>query len=376
MAGASYRVLSCDGGGIRGVITARLLQALDPSVLDNIDLFAGTSTGSIIALGLASGVPIDTIVRLYSSEACCSQIFEPYLPEVEQDRAGEALATSEQALAATLDGPPDLGDRLRELGPVLLFPKYRSSGLRELLARHLPDMTLAEVWTRRKKGVVAPSFQLGAAAASGGRQWLARLFNNLPHVAWMPDTKVLDAVMASAAAPVFFPPHDVPRAPGANAFIDGGVFANNPSTAALAALIGSRVAEERNIPLSRVYLLSVGTGFTASAYPPPDARFPYGVLGWMRPRQDDGAPSFPLVGVVFDGTSQINDFAASLMLGVDNAIRVNPQFDEPFSMDDCGAVPAMLAATERFMATEEWQLQSTRINRLFGNRGPEGQAPA
>src|SRR5947199_249701 len=82
---------------------------------------------------------------------------------------------------------------------------------------------------RRKKGVVDPSFQLGTAAASGGRQWLARLFNNLPHVAWMPDTKVLDAVMASAAAPVFFPPHDVPRAPGANAFIDGGVFANNPS---------------------------------------------------------------------------------------------------------------------------------------------------
>ena len=64
-------------------------------------------------------------------------------------------------------------------------------------------------------------------------------------------------------------------------------------TAALAALIGSRVAEERNIPLSRVRLLSVGTGFTASAYPPPDARFPYGVLGWLRPRQDDG--SAPLV---------------------------------------------------------------------------------
>ena len=368
MAEASYRVLTCDGGGIRGVITARLLQALDPSVLDNIDLFAGTSTGSIIALGLASGVPIDTIVELYSSEACCAQIFQPYLPEVEQDRAGQALATSEEALAATLEAPPDLGDRLRELGPVLLFPKYRSAGLRELLARHLPDMTLAEVWTQRNKGVVAPSFQLGAVAPSGGRQWRTRLFNNLPHVAWMPETKVIDAVMGSAAAPVYFPPHDVPRAPGGNAFIDGGVFANNPSTAALAALIGSRVAEERNIPLSHVRLLSVGTGFTASAYPPLDARFPYGVLGWMRPRQDDGAPSFPLVGVVFDGTSQINDFTARLMLGADNYIRVNPQFDEPFSMDDCSAIPAMLAATERFMATDAWQLQSTRISQLFGNR--------
>jgi patatin-like phospholipase/acyl hydrolase len=80
MTHTTYRILSCDGGGIRGVITAKLLQALDPSVIKNIDLFAGTSTGSIIALGLASGVPIDTIVELYSSQNACSKIFQPYLP--------------------------------------------------------------------------------------------------------------------------------------------------------------------------------------------------------------------------------------------------------------------------------------------------------
>src|SRR6516225_6511323 len=79
MTHTTYRILSCDGGGIRGVITAKLLQALDPSVIKNIDLFAGTSTGSIIALGLASGVPIDTIVELYSSQKSCSKIFQPYL---------------------------------------------------------------------------------------------------------------------------------------------------------------------------------------------------------------------------------------------------------------------------------------------------------
>jgi hypothetical protein len=46
MTHTTYRILSCDGGGIRGVITAKLLQALDPSVIKNIDLFAGTSTAS------------------------------------------------------------------------------------------------------------------------------------------------------------------------------------------------------------------------------------------------------------------------------------------------------------------------------------------
>jgi hypothetical protein len=97
---------------------------------------------------------------------------------------------------------------------------------------------------------------------------------------------------------------------------------------------------------------------------PPDARFPYGVLGWLGPRQDDGAPAFPLVSIVFDGTSQINDFTSRLMLGA----------DKTFSMDDCGAIPGMLAATERFMATDEWRLQSTRINELFGSSGAGGPA--
>ena len=113
MTHTTYRILSCDGGGIRGVITAKLLQALDPSVIKNIDLFAGTSTGSIIALGLASGVPIDTIVELYSSQKSCSKIFQPYLPSAKQDQLGRAFAAGEQALIATSEAPADLGDRLR-----------------------------------------------------------------------------------------------------------------------------------------------------------------------------------------------------------------------------------------------------------------------
>ena len=377
MAETSYRILACDGGGIFGVITAKLLQSLDRSVLDNIDLFAGTSTGSIIALGLASGVSIDTIFDLYSSEQACSQIFRPYLPSADQAQLRQDAEAGVEATRSALEGTarasiPDLAERLRELAPLLLFPKYRSEGLRELLTRYVPDMTLAEIWTQRGKRVVAPSFQLSAATPAGTKEWRARLFNNLPNMDWMPgfpDTKVIDAIMASAAAPVYFPAHDVPGTPGGNAFVDGGVFANNPSTAALAALIGSRINGEQGIPLSRVYLLSVGTGFMAHSYPPPDARFPYGVLGWLRPRQDDGAPAFPLVSTVFDGTSQINDFTSRLMLGTDNYIRVNPQLDQAFSMDDCGAIAGMLAATERFMTTDEWRLQSTRINEMFGNSG-------
>ena len=55
MSHTTYRILSCDGGGIRGVITAKLLQALDPSVIKNIDLFAGTSTGANLVAAIALG---------------------------------------------------------------------------------------------------------------------------------------------------------------------------------------------------------------------------------------------------------------------------------------------------------------------------------
>ena len=96
---AIYRILACDGGGIFGVITAKLLQSLDRSVLDNIDLFPGTSTGSIIALGLASGVSIDTIFELYSSEQACSQIFQPYLPQADRNRLSEDVKTGLNPIA-------------------------------------------------------------------------------------------------------------------------------------------------------------------------------------------------------------------------------------------------------------------------------------
>jgi patatin-like phospholipase/acyl hydrolase len=56
----TYRILSLDGGGLRGLITARLLQRLDamPGIagwLGRADLLVGTSTGGILALGLAAG---------------------------------------------------------------------------------------------------------------------------------------------------------------------------------------------------------------------------------------------------------------------------------------------------------------------------------
>ncbi|SVB45810.1 uncharacterized protein METZ01_LOCUS198664, partial [marine metagenome] len=55
----AYRILSLDGGGIRGLIPIIFMERLlekHPDLLKRVDLFAGTSTGGMLSLGLASGI--------------------------------------------------------------------------------------------------------------------------------------------------------------------------------------------------------------------------------------------------------------------------------------------------------------------------------
>src|SRR5438270_13739741 len=66
-----YHILALDGGGIRGLLTTILLERLEaavPGFLSHIDLFAGTSTGGILALGLASGITPTAARDLYEGK--------------------------------------------------------------------------------------------------------------------------------------------------------------------------------------------------------------------------------------------------------------------------------------------------------------------
>src|SRR5262245_2032559 len=66
------RILAVDGGGVGGILPARLLERLhaaDPRVIDNADLVAGTSTGGLIALGLARGLSPADLCRQYQEHA-------------------------------------------------------------------------------------------------------------------------------------------------------------------------------------------------------------------------------------------------------------------------------------------------------------------
>ena len=63
-----YSILSLDGGGLRGIIQAIILERLEhlhPGFISRIDLFAGTSTGGLVALGLAYGLTPTQLIELY-----------------------------------------------------------------------------------------------------------------------------------------------------------------------------------------------------------------------------------------------------------------------------------------------------------------------
>jgi len=83
--GKPFRILSIDGGGIRGIYPAHVLRCLEErlqiDLFDTFDMIAGTSTGSIIAAGVATGVPAADIVAMYKehgAEICRKKRF--FLP--------------------------------------------------------------------------------------------------------------------------------------------------------------------------------------------------------------------------------------------------------------------------------------------------------
>lgn len=358
-----YLIISCDGGGIRGVITTALLKALGQQTLDNTDLFSGTSTGSIIAVGLAGGITIDDLFKIYTDPALCQEFFSPYRPGAEQQTQLE----SAQALLENIetdDGNAIILEALKNIMAVLLFPLFSNTGRQNALDTAfgaVSGLTIGEIWNKTGKRVVAPTFVLDQPLPRGGRkQWFSKLIHNLPN---LPDTgdydafTTVDAAMCSSSAPVLY---ESVTTGGSLRFADGGLFANTPSTAAVAALQGSGILAAAGLSLNDVFVLSVGTGFNPSSYPIPalespiPGTFPWGLLGWFWPEDTRTVSAFPLVQAVFDGTSQVDSVQCPLLVGVDNFRRANVVLDQNVSLFDCNAVGTLLDMTEAYMETDEW----------------------
>jgi len=275
---ARYRVLSLDGGGIRGLVTAVLLQRLNTHPrtagwLDQVDLIAGTSTGGIIALALARGLDLETIRALYAEKG--KDIFDD----------------------SWVDDVLDLGR--------IAGAEYDSTHLARELKRIFGDTTLGDLGRK----VLVASFDLdngdnpAEPVAPQDRTWKPKLFHNFKGNDSDAKTLVRDVALYTSAAPTYFPSVD--------GYIDGGVYANNPAMCALAQTQDSRSG--LTPALDEVTMLSIGTG-TSRVYIKGKTH-DWGYARWAK----------PLVSLMLDGVSGIADYQCRQILG-DRYHRVAPVF--------------------------------------------------
>jgi patatin-like phospholipase/acyl hydrolase len=261
---AKYRILSLDGGGIRGLITCIILQSLNDHQdlagwLDSVDLIAGTSTGGLIALGLGHGLDLQEIRELYVEKG--EKIFD--------DSWLDDLVDLGRIAGAEYD--------IRNLG----------RELRRILGR---TTTLAQLQRR----VLITTFDLDNESPDPMEHtWKPKLFHNLPGADSDGSQLAWKVGLYTSAAPTYFPSVD--------GFIDGGVYASNPSMCALAQSQDTRLPDSP--PLSDVVLLSLGTG-TSLVHIKGD-KLDWGYAQWVK----------PLISIMLDGTAGIAHFQCKQILG-------------------------------------------------------------
>lgn len=214
------RILTIDGGGIRGTFPAAFLANLEKDLARPIgsyfDLIAGTSTGGIIAIGLALGLSAADILKLYEDEG----------PEI---------------FAQAHSGIRGWAERRMRKGRWLLWgPKYSAEPLRSALQEVLGERKLGEAKTR----LVVPAWHPQTQGVY--------IFKTAHHPRLKTDYKELavDAAMATAAAPTYFAQHITANDVG---LVDGGMWANNPTGIAVVEAIGTL-----GWPANSVKVLSIG----------------------------------------------------------------------------------------------------------------------
>ncbi len=276
----NYRILSLDGGGVRGLLTALVLQRLEgrfPGMLARVDLYAGTSTGGILALALAAGIPPEQLISLYAGHA--------------------AFVFSDSRL-----------DDLRDLGR-LIGAEYAPGGLLKLLAGIFGSRRLGDLPTQ----VLVPAFDLDSPGRRGQpRGWKPKFFHNFPGPGSDAKERIVDVAMRTCAAPTLFPTYQ--------GYIDGGVVANNPSMAALALALGRNGGGRK---LDQIRLLSLGTGLNPAYIR--GERLDWGLAQWAR----------PLVALMMEGMMGIADYQCERLLGR-RYHRLQPILPEPIAMDAAG----------------------------------------
>lgn len=261
-----YRVLALDGGGMRGLYTAELLDTLarrfdkrfigdvHPDIGAAFDLICGTSTGSILACALASGVPMARVKALYTKNG--AEIFPRPMPRV--DAKGTFLDFGVSPLVKWF-----WTHRKRAAGN----PKR----LHDLLLDTLGSETLGEVFIRRRIALCVPAID-----ALRHHPVVLKTGHN-PGKHRDDNYRLVDICLASSSAPIYMPIHcmkDPNDTESLRYFIDGGLWANSPVLIALVEAL--QVTQGKR----SIEIISAGTCSTPTGNPDTVLEPDWGILNW------------------------------------------------------------------------------------------------
>ena len=279
---SAKRVLALSGGGIRGYLQGLVINDLEKEApfLDKVDLFCGTSTGAILAAYIASGQLISSsdLAEFYRKEG----------PKIFSKSLGQSISSVWGLYSSRYDPKP----------------------LKEALSYYLGDRRLGDL----KKKVLIAAMDLGG----DGRPYQAKFFDNFKSNSFDLDLKLVDVVMASTAAPTYFPAYkiDHPKL-GPRHYVDGGLAANHPAMCGLAAALDVLGLSAK---LEEVRMLQIATGYYPQSAKGWEKR---GIVGWVDDVIDLTTEQYTTVYY------QADKILGQRFFSVGTAYTENIKFDDP-----------------------------------------------
>ena len=303
---STRRVLSIDGGGIRGIIPALVLAHLEQQTgepcSELFDLMVGTSTGGMLALCLSID---DGSARPAFSAQQLVKLYEEHGEEIFEQ---------------------SLWRKVRSVGG-MLEEAYSHEALEAILERYFGDKALSEC----RVSTMVTSYDIQHRRTVFLKSWHG------DHAGLL----CKEAARATSAAPTYFEPTTLEWGRESRTLIDGGVFMNSPSVSAYA-------EAQKLFPDDEIAMLSIGTGELTRAIPYEAAKT-WGSALWV----------MSLLDCMFDGVSKAADHQMRLFLG-ENYLRLQtPLHYASDDMDDAskGNIRNLRQTAEELIQREENHLK-------------------
>jgi uncharacterized protein len=325
-----FRILSIDGGGIRGIIPGQILVTIEEKlqkktknpkarIADHFDLIAGTSTGGIL-----------TIAYL------CPHAGEPGRPKFNaQEVVNLYLERGDEIFNIPF------WHKVRS-GAGVLDEKYPATELEDALNDYFGDTKLSQLI----KPCLVTSYDMKRRTGHFFTQHDA-----VKDVSY--DYYVKEVARATSAAPTYFECSKVKSMTSITyPLIDGGVFVNNPTLCAYAEAHNKfgRTAKE-------MVILSLGTGCVRKAYDYNEVKN-WGAVQWIR----------PIIDVMMSGVSDVVDYQIKQMYSAvkhpEQYLRINTEMPVDVSPDMDNATQQNLLALKA-LGTETAQVNATAIDRFL-----------